>query len=191
MRIVLPDGLELFAREFSTYKTPAKRTQGWMEQQHETRGAGDLSDTVGTLMLWRYLVSEGIPTTYFLTAGEGDETDLRVSTQKGRLNINVKTSFWQPSGNDEPCLRSHIAIKEIEMKKPLADLFVQVIVHLQSPDNDVSHVHLCNWIAKDSPEFQRQKIQTIPNSGGTRGFWIGTEDNHPVRELLPFLKSIN
>jgi len=83
MKIAIPPGLLEFSREFSSYKTPDQRTQGWVEQEDEIRGQGDHLDTVGSLMLWRHLANEGLPVTYHLTAGEGDEADLQVSQSGG------------------------------------------------------------------------------------------------------------
>lgn len=191
MRVDLPAGLEDFAREFSTYKTPVRRTQGWHEQAHERRGEGDILDTIGTLMLWRHLVSNGLHTTYQLTAGGGDETDLLVRVGKAWLNANVKTSKWQPRGGDDPCRRSHIAVKEEEFDKGFAALYIQVIVHLVTHGTaDCSHVHFCRWIASDSEAFRRQDVKTIPNAGGQRGYWIGPEDTQPFEGIVPHLQGV-
>ncbi len=190
MRIVLPPGLEDFAREFSRYKTPATRTQGWSELPHETRGEGDLLDTIGSLMLWRYLVSENIPTTYLLTGRQGDEADIRVQAGARSLNINVKTSKFQPS-DDDPCRNNHIAVKEIEFSKPLPDLFVQVFVHLPQGESSSGHVHICNWISCGSDAFRSQSMATIPNTGGSKGYWIGRKSLRPIEDLLGFIRDFS
>lgn len=184
----LPDGLEAFAREFSRYKTPTRRTQGWREQAHERRGEGDVLDTIGTLMLWRHLVSNGRHATYQLTAGGGDETDLLVRIGEKWLDVNVKTSKWQPKENDDPCQRSHIAVKEEEFGKGFAALYIQVIVHLVMHGTaDRSHVHFCRWIESASDEFGRQEVTTIPNAGSQRGYWIGPRHTQPFGDIVAYL----
>jgi hypothetical protein len=188
VKVYLPDGLEAFAREFSQYKTPAARTQGWVEQDGEVRGEGDVMDTVGTLMLWRHLVAVGIPATYHLTANAGDETDLRVFTSTGSLDINVKTSKWQPYNDGVLPARGFIGIKEVELDKP-SDVYVQVIVHLRPPNGEVAHVHLCNWITSASEEFKKLTVSVIPNTNGQRGLWIARPPAHPIENLIPWLRS--
>lgn len=187
MKVEIPAGLVDFATEFSKAKTPAKRTKGWVELPTELRGEGDVMDTIGTLMLWRYLVAEGIPCTYHLTAGTGDETDIRVQATDGCLDLNVKTSKYQPRNDERVCELNHIPVKEVEFGKTLADLFVEVFVHLEPPGGESPHVHLCNWIARDCPAFQRQEVGEIPNTGGSRGFWIDNKDLQPIGTLVEFL----
>ena len=148
-KLDLPDGLIEFATEFSRFKTPKERTQGWTEQPDERRGLGDVLDTIGTLMVWRYLVEAGVPATYLLTAGEGDVADIQVrTTALGLLNVNVKTSRWQPS-HDNPCSGGHLAIKKVETVKGLADIYVQVFVHLEDPWEQPPHVHICGCVGQD------------------------------------------
>lgn len=174
MKIDLPDGLELMARDLSRFKTPSRRTQGWTEQKHEVRGEGDILDTIGTIMLWRYLRELNIPATYYLTGGEGDQADIMVKANNGELNINVKTSKYgaQHCNSRDVCATNHIGVKEVELNKTLPEIYVQVFVHLGAH----SHVHICNYIFTDSNEFVGQKITTIPNSNSTRGFWIPNKD---------------
>lgn len=187
MIVQIPVGLVEFAKEFSKAKTPLQRTQGWNELPYERRGEGDVMDTIGTLMLWRYLASHDVPVTYHLTAGMGDETDLRVKAPDGFLDINVKTSKWAASKDEESCTRCHIPIKAVELRKPLADVFAEVLVHLVEENPSENHVHLCGWIARDSGGFQRQALTTIPMSGGSRGYWIPSSQTYPVAALLQFV----
>ena len=175
-----------FAREFSVFKTPTTRTQGWDETANETRGEGDVVDTIGTLLLWRFLIEKGIASTYLLTAGEGDEADLIVRTPEGRATINVKTSRWDPPNGDCPCRNNHIAIKSCEVGKGLSDVYVQVFVHLSAEE---PHVHLCNWIPSASRAFRSQAKCIIPNTNGTKGYWIERRHLSPIGLLPNYLRS--
>jgi hypothetical protein len=102
MEIEIPDGVIPFAKEFSKWKTPVRRTQGFQDKEGN-RGSGDILDTIGSLMLWRYLVSKGVAATYLLTALEGDEADVQARYQGEHVNINVKTSRYL--FKDDPCSR--------------------------------------------------------------------------------------
>jgi hypothetical protein len=145
-------------------------------------------DTIGSLMLWRFLVEQDVPATYELTGRQGDTTDFLAKTPRGDLTINVKTSQFEWHGHADPCGRNHIAVKEVELPKGLPDLFVQVFVHLSPPDRGPAHVHLCNWIECESDAFRRQTIKTIPGTDGCRGYWIDNAYLRPINELAPFLK---
>lgn len=149
-------------------------------------------DTVGTLMLWRYLAQAGLHTTYYLTGNGGDETDIRVHSQNVKFDINVKTSAWQPNNDAVLPSRGHIAVKAVEFDKPLPDIYAQVIVH-DRPINDTPHVHLCNFIAIDSEVFRnhakRKDINEIPNTGGTKGLWIPSSDAMPVENMAGWFNS--
>lgn len=185
MRLDLPTGLEAFAREFSRYKTPEKRTQGFADTKELPRGDGDTCDTIGSLMLWRHLCEHDIPTTYLLTGRQGDEADVRVGAGTISLDINVKTSTfcW---ADDRPCERNHIAVKQEELAKALPDLYVQLFVHLKTTE---THVHLCNWIATQSAEFRAAEVTNIPGTGGQKGLWIPVRDTRPASELVAYLNS--
>ena len=191
MRVDLPPGLMEFAQEFSKHKTPARRTQGWEEQEHEVRGQGDVVDTIGTLMLWRFLAEHGVHCTYYLTGNGGDETDIRIHHQGRNFDINVKTSVWQPDDDSVLPSRGHIAVKGVEFEKALPTLYAQVIVHLTDHDG-VPHVHLCNFIPVESSQFQRHALHRatteIPMSGGTKGLWIPSNDAAPIRRLPEWIR---
>jgi hypothetical protein len=185
MKVFIPDGVIAFAREFSRFKTPEKRTQGWNEQPHEVRGEGDVLDTIGTLMLWRYLREHDVPTTYLLTGGQGDDADLQVKFEPSQgavrtLNINVKTSKHEWQNDTTPCARGHLTIKKVEFEKDVFDIYAQVFVHLQPPEgHGPPHVHLCSWIGRKSKTFTSQEETEIPNTAGERGFWI------PLKHMSP------
>ena len=108
-----------------------------------------------------------MPCTYLLTALQGDEGDLIVGSRPNALTVNVKTSVWQPEG-DNPCALCHLAVKVSEFGK-LPDLFAQVMVHLEPAGGEGPHVHLCGWIMSDSPTFENPEVRIIPNTGGSRG----------------------
>lgn len=191
MRIDLPDGLFDFASEFSRYKTPDVRTQGWEEEADEDRGQIDIQDTIGTLMLWRFLAEQGIHCTYLLTANGGDETDIRVHQSNRNLDINVKTSAWQPDDDSSLPALGCIAVKTLEFKKPLPAVYAQVIVHINDHDG-VHHVHLCNFIPVSSEQFKiyadRRDVTEIPRSKGTKGLWIPSKDAAEIRLLPKWLR---
>jgi hypothetical protein len=186
VKLDIPEGLIPFAREFSRPKTPHRRTQGFAEQQGHERGEGDMLDTVGSLMLWKYLVDNGVPATYLLTALQGDEADLKTGPVDRTININVKTSKWQQRGRDNPCQVCHLTVKRVEFDK-LPDVFVQVMVQLAPEGGERPHVHLCGWISTRSDAFRKQKEQEIPNTGGSRGLWIASADFTPIQALPSFL----
>ena len=191
MKIDIPDGLLEFSEEFSQYKTPAVRTQGWQEQPHERRGESDVLDTLGSLMLWRYLAQNDVPVTYLLTGREGDDADLQVKFEhpkrdKPRLNINVKTSKYDWGEKRDPCEPGHLAIKEIEFEKSVFDVYAQVFVHLNASEKP--HVHLCGWIGNKDKAFKKQKIETLPGTPNVPGLWIPCSDLQPMKAFLKLVK---
>ena len=189
MKLYLPDGLLPFAAEFSRFKTPAERTDGYDEPLGMERGAGDVLDTVGTLMLWHHLAGLGVQVTYILTANEGDEGDLRATTPNGPVTVNVKTSGYDGWRNDPPDVPYHIAVKHGELRKTLPDIFAQVFVHLpRRREDEAAHVHLCGWIHTTSPAFQNQRQRTIPGTEGSRGYWIPASRLGPINELSRTLR---
>ena len=70
-------------------------------------------------MLWRFLAEQRIHCTYYLTGNGGDETDIRVHQPGRNLDINVKTSVWQPDDDNVLPDRGHIAVKAVEFTKEL------------------------------------------------------------------------
>lgn len=194
MKLIVPDAFIDFAEHTFQAKTPVVRTQGWDDDPGVRLGQHNLTETVGTLMLWQYLVGQGVHASHFLTGNGGDETDLRVycTTSKKAVNpldINVKTSLWQPAYNDDPCSRSHIAVKQVEFAKALSDLFIQVFVHIDPPKG-APHVHLGRWILSSAEAFKTQPLTVIPKSQNTKGFWIGPAFTRPIEELVPYLQSL-
>lgn len=188
MKVYIPSGLLSFSREFSSYKTPDQRTQGWNEQPHETRGEGDHLDTVGSLMLWRYLAGSGLPVTYHLTAGEGDEADVQVSHNGDPVYVNVKTSKYDEWEGDPEDNNYHVAVKQVELEKKLPDIYAQIFVHLEGEDGP--HVHLCGWIDTSSQEFEDEpKDQNIPGTPDSqRGMWIDRGTLNGLELLIPNLE---
>lgn len=180
MKVYVPEHYIKTATCLSKYKTPAIRTKGFEEQAGQQRGAGDISDTVGCFSLFQYLAEMNIPTAYHLTALQGDQTDLTIKIATGTLDINVKTSSWQPR-EDDPEKCCHLAIKESEFDK-LDDLYFQIMTHL-SPDGDKPHVHFCGGIEKASLDFDKW-YGTIPNTGGSKGLWVPVKSLKPISELI-------
>lgn len=191
MKIDIPDGVIEFSKEFSRYKTPAVRTQGWKEQPHEQRGEGDMLDTLGSLMLWRYLVQNNVPVTYLLTGRQGDDADLQVKfkrpeREKPLLDINVKTSKFDWEKQKDPCKPGHLAIKEVEFNKSVFDVYAQVFVHLNTSEKP--HIHICGWIGRKDEAFERQKVRVIPGTPDVLGFWIPCGDLQPMEAFLKHVK---
>ena len=115
-----------FAREFSKPRTPDARSQGAQETARQTRGEVDVLDTVATLMLWRLFAGRDLPVTFFLTAGTGDETDLRAQ-RKGSgaaVDINVKAtkSPLPTSREGDLCDDGYLAVKNEELGIGLGDV---------------------------------------------------------------------
>lgn len=115
--VSIPNHVLAFARDFSLYKTPARRTRGAQEAGNQQRGEPDWIDTVATLMLWQELVRADIPTTFFLTANTGDETDLRVQ-RKGSdtfIDINVKGTKTSVPEDTTPAQYGNLPLKHEEL----------------------------------------------------------------------------
>lgn len=183
MKVYIPNSIILDSTEFSKFKTPAIRTKGFSEQSGQTRGNGDLLDTVGCFMLLHHLASSHIPSTYHLTLLQGDETDLTVKSKNKNVTINVKTSSWQPK-DDNPESYCHLAVKESEFNK-VSDIYSQIMVHL-NPINDKPHIHFCGWIWSNSLNFE--DVTTIPNTGGSKGLWIPSSSLNKFEDLVLSLK---
>lgn len=170
--IQIPEHVVHTARSLSAWKTPIRRTQGFAEQPGQTRGHGDLLDTIGSLAAAKYLRELGIPGTLLFTWGGGDRADLEIAD----LLVNIKASSWGQFDGD---MAYHLAIKEVEQEKGLNDIYWQVFVHL----DDAAHVHICGWIDTNTSEFTMNSIDEIPNTGRCRGYWIASERLHLPCEL--------
>lgn len=169
MKVEISQSLISVSKDFSQFKTPKKRTSGFLEQEGQIRGSGDLLDTVGAFMLTRYLADNNIPCKMQLSLWQGDDYDLEVNGK----TINLKTSSWQPKVDDFVKTKYHMPIKESEFNK-LSDYFVQAFVHL-TPDTGNPHIHFCGWLATREltfPLINNEYYSELPNTGGSRGIWI-------------------
>jgi hypothetical protein len=86
-----------------------------------------------------------------------------------------------------------MAIKAVEFDKA-AHIYVQIMVYIEPEDKGRPHVHLCGWFPARKPggqftkEWNAQEEQEIPNTGGSRGFWIPNKDFRPIDTLVRLLK---
>ena len=100
--------------------------------------------------------------------------------------MNVKTSKYDEWEGDPEDNNYHIAVKQVELRKKLPDIYAQVFVHLEDDD---PHVHLCGWIDTSSKEFNDEPddrdIPGTPDSQG--GMWIGRDTLRPLEALIPSL----
>lgn len=190
MKVYIPKALLKTAQEFSKFKTPDKRTSGFLEQQGQKRGHGDILDTIASMMLTHYLAAHQIPCKYQLALLQGDDFDIETGI-KNKNTINVKASNWQPSDDFSTAnsVNYHMAIKESEFNK-LNSIYQQVMVHL-NPLNDNPHIHFCGWLKLDSLELPLENnlhFGSIPNTGGSKGLWIPAKILNPFDQLISALK---
>ena len=167
--IEIPEHILSFASATSSFYTPLSRKSGFNETKSQRRGDGDLSDLIGTLMIYELLAKENKICKIELCSGDGDESDLAVRVDGQYRKINIKTSLYAPFRDG-----LNLYVKEEELGKDI-DAYIQVFVHLHEGQHK-PHVHIAGWCAKNSQAWKdHQKVINIPNTGGHRGIGIPIE----------------
>ena len=162
----IPQHILDFARATSKFYTPLARHSGFSETNAQKRGDGDLSDLIGTLMVFELLAKENKICKIELCSGDGDESDLEIRVNGHYKKINIKTSLYAPFRDS-----LNLYIKEEELDKDI-DAYMQVFVHLQEGQQK-PHVHIAGWCPTGSETWKaHQNIINIPNTGGHRGIGI-------------------
>jgi len=169
-----------YLRLVSPSLTPEKRMSGWSELASERRGYGDLTDLVGTQMVFLELAQAGKVCEMNITCGKGDQYDLLAYIKGKPHPINIKTSTYSPF---RPGLR--LFVKAEELSKPIG-VYVQCFVHLKAADGR-PHIHIAGCISTTNPKWQQfsRKVEDIPNTGCHQGIGI------PIEELSPFEKLVS
>lgn len=176
--IEIPLDLYNYAKLTQHFYVPLKRYSGFEETEKQNRGDGDLTDLIGSLMVYQLLANQNRICRLQLCSGVGDKSDLDVSIDGKIKTINIKTSMYEPYREG---LR--LFIKEEEISKSI-DIYMQVFVHL-TEEGYPPHIHIGGWIPKESPRWKEyNEIMVIPNTGGHRGMGIPVERLAPLDFLI-------
>tara|TARA_Y100000310_G_C20558032_1_gene751558 strand:+ start:320 stop:907 length:588 start_codon:yes stop_codon:yes gene_type:complete len=169
--IEIPQHILDFASATASFYTPLARRSGFNETKTQRRGDGDLSDLIGTLIVFELLARENKICKIELCSGDGDESDLEIRVGGQYRKVNIKTSLYAPYRDG-----LNLYVKEEELDKAI-DAYIQVFVHLNE-GKQKPHVHIAGWCAKESQVWKdHQNVINIPNTGGHLGIGI------PVQKL--------
>lgn len=176
MKIEIPRPLLQYAATTYLHLVPHQRHAGFQDLSPEERGKGDYMDLLGSLVLFNMFGQASRVCSLNITAGTGDDNDLRLRINDKWKSLNVKTSSYAPFSD-----RLHLYVKEEEVQKP-TDFYVQVFVHTRE-DDEAPHVHVAGWIDRRSDLWLQSPIEPIPRTNH-RGLCLTIAALQPFSELI-------
>lgn len=167
----IPEHIVAFAKQFSKYTVPISRQSGFNETDSQKRGDGDLTDMLGSIMVFDVLGRNNVVCSMDITSGSGDEKDLSIRVKGKYTNWNIKTSTYFPFRDN-----LNLFVKEEELNKNIFG-FMQVFVHLKEKD-EKPHVHIAGVTTTKTKVWEKavENIDVIPNTGGHKGIKIKISD---------------
>jgi hypothetical protein len=186
MQIEIPNYILEFSKKIAPKLVPNKRASGWAELPTEKRGAGDLMDLIGSLILFDKISSANKICKLDITCGSGDKSDLEIRIKNSFKKINIKTSSYYPFRDG-----LNLYVKEEELNKNI-DAYVQVFVHLDEIENGITlspHVHVAGWIPTISDMWLKNKenIIIIPKTDGHKGIKIPTSKLANIDKMISMI----
>jgi hypothetical protein len=157
--IEIPIQILQYAQLTQHYYVPHQRTGGFQELDTQKRGDGDLTDLLGSLMVYHLAAQQDVICRIELCCGAGDKSDLELSIGGQFKTVNIKTSSYAPYRDG-----LNLFVKEEELNKDI-DLYMQVFVHLNEGDA-APHIHIAGCVSRNSAIWKKHnRLITIPNTG--------------------------